>query len=263
MTMPITRRRSGYCGRYAALGYRGDILHYVGMSHYMRLELNSGAYYASLCGRGAVYAPCAAWHAGFRGAGQGCGISAMIWSLSYELLDQHYMGQLEAAGGGWQPRAHGLVATVHLALACGKRGDGLSAAGRRGVYRYCRGGRDWRRKFQVGEPWWWVMSDGRICLYDAAAVAAFGGSPVSYLRHPGFPYVPRRPRCSIRRGALLASSTAALVAAVKAVAPACEDASAYLSADGARSRSRPEAKRANMPTRLGQPGVRRAATRRL
>src|SRR3546814_4257410 len=24
-------------------------------------------------------------------------------------------------------------------------------------------------KFQVGEPWWWIMGDGRICLYDAAA----------------------------------------------------------------------------------------------
>ena len=30
--------------------------------------------------------------------------------------------------------------------------------------------------FQVGEPWWWVMADGRICLHDAAARAARRGS---------------------------------------------------------------------------------------
>ena len=34
-------------------------------------------------------------------------------------------------------------------------------------------------RFQIGEPWWWVTADGRPCLYDAAAVAAFGGSPVA------------------------------------------------------------------------------------
>src|SRR3546814_8439706 len=34
-------------------------------------------------------------------------------------------------------------------------------------------------KFQVGEPWWWIMGDGRICLYDAAAQAAFGAEVVS------------------------------------------------------------------------------------
>ena len=32
-------------------------------------------------------------------------------------------------------------------------------------------------RFQIGEPWWWVKADGRPCLYDDAAVAAFGGSP--------------------------------------------------------------------------------------
>ncbi|AYJ85934.1 hypothetical protein D3Y57_08045 [Sphingomonas paeninsulae] len=28
-------------------------------------------------------------------------------------------------------------------------------------------------RFQIGEPWWWTLPGGRICLYDAAAVAAF------------------------------------------------------------------------------------------
>src|SRR3546814_18592599 len=42
------------------LGYRGDLVHYVGMSHYLRLEPADGAFHASLAG-GALNAPCAAW----------------------------------------------------------------------------------------------------------------------------------------------------------------------------------------------------------
>jgi len=32
-------------------------------------------------------------------------------------------------------------------------------------------------RFQIGEPWWWVMPDGRPCLYDDAARAAMGLAP--------------------------------------------------------------------------------------
>jgi len=70
-----------------ALGYRGDILHYVGMSHYFRLEANSGGWYASLTG-GALNAPCAAWHADYAARAKAMGLG-LIWSLSYELFDQH------------------------------------------------------------------------------------------------------------------------------------------------------------------------------
>ena len=46
------------------LGYRGPINHYVGMSHYFRLEANSGGFYISLAG-GVLNGPCAAWHRDF------------------------------------------------------------------------------------------------------------------------------------------------------------------------------------------------------
>ncbi|MDN4630263.1 TIGR02217 family protein, partial [Sphingomonas sp. PsM26] len=46
------------------LGYRGSITHYVGMSHYMRLEANSGGYYVSLAG-GVLNIAAAAWHRSF------------------------------------------------------------------------------------------------------------------------------------------------------------------------------------------------------
>jgi len=69
------------------LGYRGALNHYVGMSHYFRLEPASGGYYVSLAG-GVLNAPCAAWHAAFLAEAKTLGF-APILSLSYELFDQH------------------------------------------------------------------------------------------------------------------------------------------------------------------------------
>jgi uncharacterized protein (TIGR02217 family) len=231
-----------------ALGYRGDILHYVGMSHYFRLELNSGAYSASLNG-GVLCSPCAAWHADFaaRAQAQGFGI---IWSLSYELLDQHCWGNWKqrAEDGspaltGWSPPstllspaesgAMGYLHQVGAALIGIGQAAGLAP------------------RFQVGEPWWWVMPDGRICLYDAAAKAAFGGNPVSI---PNIRATLNGAQTALldQAGALLASSTAALVAAVKAAAPTCQThLLAYLPT--VLDSQAPEAKRANMPLGWAKP----------
>lgn len=231
-----------------ALGYRGDILHYVGMSHYFRLELNSGAYYASLNG-GVLCSPCAAWHTDFaaRAQTQGFGV---IWSLSYELLDQHCWGNWKqrAEDGspaltGWSPPstllspaesgAMGYLHQVGAAFIGIAVTAGLSP------------------KFQVGEPWWWVMPDGRICLYDAAAKAAFGGSPVSI---PNIRASLNGAQTALldQAGAMLASSTAALVAAVKAAAPAAKThLLAYLPT--VLDPLAPEAKRANMPMGWAKP----------
>jgi hypothetical protein len=51
-------------GNALALGYRQVINHYVGMSHYFRLEAASGGFYVSLMS-GVLNGPCAAWHADF------------------------------------------------------------------------------------------------------------------------------------------------------------------------------------------------------
>ncbi len=80
------------------LGYRGDVVHYVGMSHYMRLEASGGGFIASVAG-GALNAPCAAWHAGFAAACREAGLG-VIWSLSYELFDAYCRGD-------WKQRATG------------------------------------------------------------------------------------------------------------------------------------------------------------
>lgn len=232
-----------------ALGYRGDILHYVGMSHYFRLEANSGGWYASLAG-GALNAPCARWHADYaaRVKAQGFGL---IWSLSYELFDAHCWGDWKqrAENGdpaltGWEPPS-ALLSPAHA----GAMGY-LQAVARA----FIAIGRDagLTPKFQAGEPWWWVMpQDGRICLYDDAAKAAFGGSPVSI---PDIRGTMDANQIGLldQAGALLAASTAALTAAVADEAPGTIlHLLAYLPT--VLDPAAPEAKRANMPLGWAKP----------
>lgn len=229
------------------LGYRGSIVHYVGMSHYFRLERHGEGLYASLVG-GALNAACAAWHRGFAGEARVLGYD-LIWSLSYELFDAHCWGdwkQRSADGApaltGWSPPstllspAHGgamayLQAVAGAFLAIGET-VGLAP------------------RFQVGEPWWWVRpSDGAPCLYDAAAVAAF--APVAMASIGGAKTQAQRDTLD-RAGACLAASTAALCAAAKAAAPGCvTHLLTYLPT--VLDPQAPEAKRANMPVGWASP----------
>ncbi|HYJ81520.1 MAG TPA: DUF2460 domain-containing protein, partial [Allosphingosinicella sp.] len=198
------------------LGYRGPINHYVGMSHYFRLEANSGGFYVSLAG-GVLNGPCAAWHSDFAARAKALGYEP-IWSLSYELLDQHVWGDWKqrAADGspaltGWSPPST-LLSPAHdgamsyLRLVAQAFAGIAVAAGL-------------RMRFQVGEPWWWVMPDGRICLYDSAAVDLLAPAPIADVRGP---LDAAQQETLDAAGAVLADSTAALVAAVRVVAPDAE-----------------------------------------
>src|SRR5690606_13712973 len=70
-----------------------------------------------------------------------------------------------------------------------------------------------------GEPWWWVTADGRICLYDAAARAAFAPAAIADVRGP----LDAAQKATLdRAGAALAASTAALAEAVRAQAADAE-----------------------------------------
>lgn len=181
------------------LGYRDVINHYVGMSHYFRL---SGEVVAS--GGDPLNAPCAAWHRDFASRAKALGYE-LILSLSYELFDEHCPDEWKqrAEDGspaltGWNPpstllspansQAMAYLEAVAAAFAAIARDTGLKV------------------RFQVGEPWWWVAPDGTLCVHDEAATAAVGGSAPS----------------DAQAGALLAASTAALTAAVRAVAPDVE-----------------------------------------
>lgn len=231
-----------------ALGYRGDINHYVGMSHYLRLEPLGSDHYVSLAG-GALNVACAAWHRDFAARAKALGLG-LILSLSYELLDQYCWNDWkqraengDAALTGWDPPsallspahggAMGYLQAVGRAFVAIARDAGLAV------------------KFQIGEPWWWIMGDGRICLYDDAAKAALGGSPVSIPDIRG-PLDQARKDLLDAAGAVLAASTAALVAAVKDEAPdAVTHLLVYLPT--VLDPLAPEAKRANVPLGWASP----------
>ncbi|KQZ63742.1 hypothetical protein ASD67_04085 [Sphingopyxis sp. Root1497] len=194
-----------------ALGYRGDVVHYVGMSHYMRLEASGEGFYASLAG-GTINAPCAAWHARFADACKDAGLG-VIWSLSYEYFDEYCWNdwkQRDAEGApaltGWVPPSTLLspanaVAMGYLQLVA-RAFVGVAVAAGLPV------------KFQVGEPWWWVNPGGKICGYDAATTAALGGTSVAIPDLRAALDGGQRAMLDAL-GALLAVSTAALVAAAR------------------------------------------------
>jgi len=187
------------------LGYRGDILHYAGMSHYFRLEGSGDGYYASLSG-GVLNAPCAAWHADFAVRAKALGFG-VIWSLSYELLDQHCWNDWKQrafdgspALTGWEPPS-ALLSPAHSGAMAYLRNVALAfvaiaeAAGL-------------EVKFQIGEPWWWTTPGGQLCIYDDAARAALGDPP----EVPGDTVLDAA-------GVLLADSTLALRDAVRDADP--------------------------------------------
>jgi uncharacterized protein (TIGR02217 family) len=230
------------------LGYRGDINHYVGMSHYFRLEPLSGGFYASLNG-GALNQPCRVWHADFAARAKALGYGLIV-SLSYELYDAHCYNDWKQRAFNGDPAATGYVppSTLLSPAHVGAMGY-LQSVARAFVQIAVEAGQ--APRFQVGEPWWWVMPDKRICLYDAAAKAAFGGNPVEIASVNG-PKSAAQKALLDAAGVLLAASTAALVAAVRGDHPTCESLLLpYLPT--VLDEAAPELKRANVPIGWGSP----------
>lgn len=230
------------------LGYRGDINHYVGMSHYFRLEPLSGGFYVSLNG-GELNQPCRVWHADFAAAARALGYGLII-SLSYELYDAHCYNDWKQRAYNGDPAATGYIPpSTLLSPAHGEAMGYLHSVARAFVQIAVDAGQ--RPRFQVGEPWWWVMPDKRICLYDAAARAAFGGNPVEIATVNG-PKTAAQTALLDAAGAMLAASTAALVAAVRLDHPGCEALLLpYLPT--VLDEAAPELKRANVPLGWASP----------
>jgi len=226
-----------------ALGYRGSVIHYVGMSHYFRLAAKGDGFLVA--GTDPLNTPTRAWHAAFFAECHRLGFSPVA-SLSYEVLAQHcppawMQRDLQDAPAltGWDPpssllspanpEAMAWLQSVAAAFATLMRDTGVPV------------------RFQVGEPWWWTYADGRICLYDEAARTAFGGDPpaIPNLRAPLNP----APRTLLDdAGALLAQSTAAVVAAARtAVAPDPLESLLLVFTPTVLGPATPDALRANLP----------------
>jgi uncharacterized protein (TIGR02217 family) len=199
-----------------ALGWRGRLVHYVGMSHFPALawDAAAGAYLVRsdvpLCG------PALAWHRDFVARALAMGFEPVL-SLSFELLDQHCpdaWAQRNAAGTrgltGYEPPSALLSPAESDAMAW------LQAVARTFAQMMIEAGAVVR--FQIGEPWWWVGPDLAPCLYDAATVAlwqASAGGPPPMIEDVRGPLWAEARDYLDWCGALLGSATLALRDAVR------------------------------------------------
>ena len=228
------------------LGYRGSINHYVGMSHFPTLGGNG------LVDPGAGMNPAAlAWHRELARAAKAHGFE-LILSLSFEVLASlcpaawmQRAADGSAALTGYTPPsallspANGAAMAYLQRIAAQLVGIAIEAGLTPGI--------------QVGEPWWWVTSDQRICLYDDAAKAALGGAPAVIANIRG-------PKSAVEQalldaaGALLAAGTAGVLAAAKA-ASAATITHLLIYLPGPLDPAAPDARRANLPVGWAAPAV--------
>jgi len=232
------------------LGYRSQLLHYVGMSHYFRLEPLGAGHYVSLAG-GALNDSCAAWHHSFAAEAAAAGFE-IVWSLSYELLDAHCWNdwkQRSADGSpaltGWEPPST-LLSPAHAGAMAYLRQVAaafVQIAESEGLPVH----------FQIGEPWWWVTAGSYApCLYDDAAKVAFGGDPpvIADMRAP----LDEAQKALLdQAGALLAASTAALAQAVRDAASGPAEVMLLAFTPTILDRRMPELERANLPAGWAYP----------
>ena len=243
-----------------ALGYRGPLLHYVGMSHIMRLSRATGAWRLD-ASYGVMAGPAADWHRALaaevqRWGGDDPTRGGMIWSLSYELFADYCPGDWmqRAADGtpaltGWSPPsallspAHPTAMTWLQWMASALMQIAVAA------------GLD--PQFQVGEPWWWITADRKICLYDYATSLVLGDAVVP-IPDMGAQLTPAQTALLDAAGALLAQSTIALADAAATAAQAMGASKptrrfllAYLPT--ILDPVMPQARRANMPVGWAKP----------
>jgi len=232
------------------LGYRGSLLHYVGMSHFMRLTAHAGGF-AVAEGGAPLCTPARAWHRAFFAAAKEAGF-APIASLSYELLAQYcpdawQQRDFDGAPGrtGWDPPSALLSPANPAAMAW------LQSVAASFVGLMRDAGTPVR--FQIGEPWWWIMPDGQPCLYDAAARTVFGGSPVR-IANVSASLTPEEKALLDQAGAALGASTAALRQTVRdSAAPGTAEVMLLAFLPGILDPARPELRRANLPASWAAP----------
>lgn len=226
------------------LGYDGVINHYVGMSHYMALG-GDGKLVPTL----GLNGPARDWQVAFAKAAAAAG-REVIWSLSYEIFDEFCPDAWKQRAFDGTPAQTGWVPPSTLVSPANSDAiDYLESIAAELVGIAEAAGL--KARFQVGEPWWWTMPDGRPCLYNDAAKAAFGGSPVEIASMAG-PKSAAEEQLLDDAGALLAASTASVASAAKAAGTNVQTLLlAYLPT--VLDPQTPEAKRANLPVGWAKP----------
>jgi len=226
------------------LGYRGVINHYIGMSHYFALD---GA--GLLDPTRTLNSAALAWHQEFARAAKAHDYQ-LIWSVSYEILDMFcpdawkqraYDGT--QALTGWDPPSTLISPANGDAIAFLKNvaEQFVAIAETAGL----------EPQVQIGEPWWWVRTDGAICLYDDAAKAGFGGNPVP-INNVRTNLTSAQLQLLDDAGALLAQSTSSISNAVK-LASASAKTLVLVYLPTVLDPAAPELRRANLPTAWASP----------
>ena len=155
------------------LGYRGRLVHYLGMSHFFALQWDAGEGRFIVDPAATLNAAAEAWHEDFFTRAVASGFDVTL-SLSFELLHDHapdawsqkaYDGS--PALTGWDPPST-LIAPTNSDATDYLRDVYLELAGLLST----TGG---AVTCQIGEPWWWYdPSDGsKPCFYDAVTAALY------------------------------------------------------------------------------------------
>lgn len=152
--------------QWQALGYRGFVNHYVGMSHYYALAHIGGGRFEVA---GGICASAEAWHRALARASVAVGLNLII-SLSFELFDENAPDAWAQKDYGGARALTGWIPPSTLLSPCNADAmawlQSIAAA-------FCRIAVDegLPLHFQVGEPWWWVGVAGTPCFYDVATVS--------------------------------------------------------------------------------------------
>lgn len=156
------------------LGYRDELVHYAGMSHFMRLG-DAAAGVQLVAQPAQLAAPASQWHQNFLSQARARNFSVIV-SLSYELFNQYCPDSWkqraldgEIALTGWVPPSTLLSPSNNEAM--GWLGQAAS------LFVGLLVQEQLPVRFQIGEPWWWVSADRRPCIYDDAARLAYGTEP--------------------------------------------------------------------------------------
>ncbi|MBY6127184.1 DUF2460 domain-containing protein [Qipengyuania aquimaris] len=229
------------------LGYRGRIVHYVGMSHYYRLEDNMTRvrYGGELC------EPARKWHADFFARAVDMDF-APIASLSYELLAQDCPDWWQQRDWnwnygrtGWDPPSALLSPLSTPAM------QFLRSIAAQFVTLMEDAGAE--VLFQIGEPWWWVQPDtGAPCLFDYSA-RLFWGSDLVAITDMRAPMNDAQKALLDRAGQALSDSTDALAQAVRDAATGAAEVMLLAFTPTVLDPEMPELYRANLPVGWAYP----------